>query len=253
MQPENRRHKATNRGRKTAGEKEVQRNKMIRVEDKYRCSERDMLLLEARMKAVLRPDPAAGGRPYQITSLYFDDRNDSCRQASEDGVPERKKYRIRIYNNSPDLIKLEVKYKSYNRVFKKSKTISRQDAEKLMRGECIEDPDASMDSPVTLFNLALKKDLLKPKILIEYDRAAYVFPPGNVRITFDRDLRAGRDIQSFLTGNAVYAPVKEADRILEVKYDEFLPGFIARLLESGNMNQTAYSKYRLGRDLMQEV
>ena len=226
---------------------------MIRVEDKYWCSERDMLLLESRVKAVLRPDPVAGGRPYRITSLYFDDRNDTCWQASEDGVSHRKKYRIRIYNGNPDLIKLEVKYKSYNRVFKRSQTIPRADAEKLMRGECIEDPRESMDNPVTLFNLAIKTDLLRPKIIIDYNRTAYTFSPGNVRITFDRNLRASRDINSFLNGDTAFTPVKDTDKILEVKYDEFLPGFIARLLEFGNMNQTAYSKYRLGREQMQEV
>lgn len=226
---------------------------MIRVEDKYWCSERDMLLLESRVKAVLRPDPMAGGRPYQITSLYFDDRNDSCWQTAEDGVSERKKYRIRIYNNNPNLIKLEVKYKSYNRVFKRSRTIPRADAEKLMRCECIEDPRESMDNPVTLFNLAIKTDLLRPKIIIDYHRTAYTFSPGNVRITFDRSLRVSRDIGRFLNGDTVFAPIKEADKILEVKYDEFLPGFIARLLEFGNMNQTAYSKYRLGREQIQEV
>ena len=226
---------------------------MIRVEDKYWCSERDMLLLESRVKAVLHPDPMAGGRPYRITSLYFDDRNDTCWQASEDGVSHRKKYRIRIYNGNPELIKLEVKYKSYNRVFKRSQTIPRADAEKLMRGECIEDPRESMDNPVTLFNLAIKTDLLLPKIIIDYNRTAYTFTPGNVRITFDRNLRASRDINSFLNGDTAFTPVKDTDKILEVKYDEFLPGFIARLLEFGNMNQTAYSKYRLGREQMQEV
>lgn len=226
---------------------------MIRVEDKYWCSERDMLLLESRVKAVLRPDPMAGGRPYRITSLYFDDRNDTCLQASEDGVSHRKKYRIRIYNGNPELIKLEVKYKSYNRVFKRSQTIPRADAEKLMRGECVEDPRESMDNPVTLFNLAIKTDLLLPKIIIDYNRTAYTFTPGNVRITFDRNLRASRDINSFLNGDTAFTPVKDTDKILEVKYDEFLPGFIARLLEFGNMNQTAYSKYRLGREQMQEV
>ena len=59
---------------------------MYRVEDKYSCSERDMLLLEARMKAVMRPDPAAGGTSYRISSLYFDDPADSCLAESEDGA-----------------------------------------------------------------------------------------------------------------------------------------------------------------------
>ena len=224
---------------------------MIRVEDKYWCSDRDMLLLESRVKAVLRPDPVAGGRPYRITSLYFDDRNDTCWQASEDGVSHRKKYRIRIYNGNPDLIKLEVKYKSYNRVFKRSRTIPRADAEKLMRGECIEDPRESMDNPVTLFNLAMKERLLRPAIIIDYRRDAYIFPAGNVRITFDREIRTGGNAGSFLNGKAACTPLREADRILEVKYDEMLPGFIGRLLELGNMNQVSYSKYRLGREQLE--
>ena len=49
----------------------------------------------------------------------------------------------------------------------------------------------------------------------------------------------------------MYTPVDETDRILEVKYDELLPGFIARLLEFGNMNQISYSKYRLGREQLE--
>ena len=35
--------------------------------------------------------------------------------------------------------------------------------------------------------------------------------------------------------------------VLEVKYDEFIPDFLVQLLELGNMQQTAYSKYQLCR------
>ena len=35
--------------------------------------------------------------------------------------------------------------------------------------------------------------------------------------------------------------------VLEVKYDEFLPDFIAKQLEIGILRQTAFSKYYLGR------
>ena len=224
---------------------------MYRVEDKYSCSERDMLLLESRVKTVMRPDPAAGGAPYRISSLYFDDPEDSHWADSEDGVSCRKKYRIRIYNNTADVIKLEVKYKAYNRILKKSRTISREDAEKLIAGECIEDREESMDNPVTLFNLAMKERLLRPVMIIDYRRDAYTFPAGNVRITFDREIRAGGDAGSFLTGKAVCVPLEETDRILEVKYDEMLPGFIGRMLELGNMNQISYSKYRLGREQLE--
>ena len=36
--------------------------------------------------------------------------------------------------------------------------------------------------------------------------------------------------------------------MLEVKYDEFIPGFLLQLLELGNMQQSAYSKYQLCRE-----
>ena len=68
---------------------------MYRVEDKYWCSERDMLLIQSRVKTVMRPDPAAGGVPYRITSLYFDDLDDTQWADSEDGVSYRNKYRIK--------------------------------------------------------------------------------------------------------------------------------------------------------------
>lgn len=224
---------------------------MYRVEDKYRCLERDMLLLQSRVKIVTRPDAGAGAAPYRITSLYFDDYRDSCLAETEDGVGFRSKYRIRIYNNSADLIKLEVKDKTYNRIRKKTAIISREDAEKLIAGECIEDPKESADNPVTLFNLAIRQNLLRPRIVIDYNRTAYTFSPGNVRITFDRDIRASLDTGKFLDCGCAYTPMKDGDRVLEVKYDEMLPGFIARLLETGNMNQTTFSKYETGRQQLE--
>lgn len=210
-----------------------------------------MLILESRVKVILRPDAYAGKPSYQVTSLYFDNREDTLWRDAEDGVSFRNKYRIRIYNNVPDPIKLEVKYKAYNRVYKKSKTITREEAARLIAGECLEDPEPSMDSPVTLFNLALRQDLLRPRAVVDYHRSAYIFVPGNVRVTFDRDIRASSRFEGFLDGACPWTSVDETDRILEVKYDEFLPGFIAQLLETGNMLQYSYSKYRLGRERLE--
>ncbi len=220
---------------------------MYRVEDKYICTEKDMLILQSRMKIVLKPDLYSDNGAYRVTSLYFDDYDDTGLLDSEDGVSFRRKYRMRIYNGSSDLIKLEVKYKSYNRVFKRSRTISPDMAEMLIRGQIVNDSDDSMDNPVTLFNLAISQNLLRPKVVVEYDRSAFIFSPGNVRITFDRNIRMSNDVSGFLEDRCIYSAISEADRILEVKYDEFLPGFVAGLLESGNMIQTSYSKYRLSR------
>lgn len=225
---------------------------MYRVEDKYRMSESDLYLLQSRLKIVLDTDAnAADG--YTITSVYFDDLFDSHLQDTIDGNRMREKYSIRIYNGSFDIIKLEVKYKRNNRVKKQSARITYEQMCALMDGRCIEDEESSLDSPITLFNTAIRKRGLRPKVIVEYDRTAYVFEPGNVRITLDRNLRASDQMEVFERGGKLYYEYpQEPGRVLEVKYDEFLPGFIAGILELGNMNQTSYSKYRLCREIKGE-
>ena len=223
---------------------------MYRVEDKYNCSETQLVMLQSRMEAALRPDSNEGGpEGYSIVSLYFDDFQDSCLQDTEDGVNRRSKYRIRIYNDSLDVIKLEVKTKQDNRIQKQSKTISRAEMESLMRGECIAD-QGSFEDPATLFNLAIKNEGLRPKAIVAYERKAYVYEPGNVRITFDRNVRASNRVEDFGQKNISYDFLQEYDKVLEVKYDEFIPDFLLQLLEVGNMQQSAYSKYQLCRERM---
>ena len=221
---------------------------MYRVEDKYNCSAAELITLQSRMEAVLRPDVNEGGpEGYRITSLYFDDFADSCLRDTEDGVNRRNKYRIRIYNDSLDVIKLEVKTKQDNRILKRSRSISIADMKRLMNGEGIEDT-ASGDDPATLFNLAIKTQGLRPRVIVTYERKAYVYEPGNVRITFDRNVRASGRVEAFGEKNISYDFLQECDKVLEVKYDEFIPDFLLQLLELGNMQQSAYSKYQLWRE-----
>ncbi len=221
---------------------------MYRVEDKYNCTAAELVTLQSRMEAVLRPDSNEGGPDgYRITSLYFDDFRDSCLRDTQDGVNRRNKYRIRIYNDSLDVIKLEVKTKRDNRILKHSRNISIAEMESLMKGECIED-SASGEDPATLFNLAIKTQGLRPRVIVAYERKAYVYEPGNVRITFDRNVRASGRVEEFGQKNISYDFLQEYDKVLEVKYDEFIPDFLLQLLELGNMQQSAYSKYQLCRE-----
>lgn len=119
--------------------------------------------------------------------------------------------------------------------------------ESLMRGDCIED-EGSAEDPATLFNLAVRTQGLKPKVIVAYERKAYVYEPGNVRITFDRNVRASSRVESFGQKNISYDFLREYDKVLEVKYDAFIPDFLLQLLELGNMRQSAYSKYQLCRE-----
>lgn len=224
---------------------------MYRVENKYNCSERELLILQNRLEGVLQADSNENhSEGYSIISLYFDDLQDNCLNDTVDGVEMRDKYRIRIYNNSLDVIKLEVKSKKDGYIYKKSKTITKGEADMLMRGECIED-SSSVEDPATLFNVAIRTRGLRPKVIVAYERKAYVFGPGNTRITLDRNVRASNRVEDFGSENISYDFLHEYDKVLEVKYDEFIPGFLLQLLELGNMQQTSYSKYQLCRELFE--
>ena len=223
---------------------------MYRVEDKYSCTLQELAMLQSRIGTVLKPDSNENDEEgYSIISVYFDDIYDTHMQDTVDGNSIRDKYRIRIYNHSFDTIKLEVKSKNYNRVNKKSALITFAQMQQLLQGNSIEH-GYSFDDPATLFHIAMSQRKLVPKVIVAYERKAYIYEPGNVRITFDRNIRASNQIGLFGRQEISYDILRqENDAVLEVKYDEFMPEFISQMLETGNMRQTSYSKYRLCREI----
>lgn len=222
---------------------------MYRVEDKYALPDEDFMLMRKRMETILQSDSnSLGDKEYKISSLYFDDIYDTHYRDTVDGVPYRNKYRIRIYNDSFDTIKLEVKTKQYNRIGKRAAGITYEQMQALMHGEVLEWPD-DCDDPRAAFNLAIRAENLKPKVIVTYERKAFIYPSGNVRITFDRNIRGSNRIEAFGNADLVYDYPVESANVLEVKYDEFLPDFIAQALETDSMWQTSNSKYRICREI----
>ena len=218
-----------------------------RAEDKYIVTDAELALAEARISPLLEHDEHQKGRCYEIRSLYFDDADDSGMAENESGDDMRRKYRIRIYGNSDAFIRLEVKEKYRGFTKKISCGISRDEFEAIADGSMPFVPDRR--SALNLFMLQKRTADLRPRILVVYERSAFVYPAGNVRITFDRNILASGHINSLFDGNIPgLIPVMPGGRhILEVKYDEFLPRFIASQLETGHMQQTAFSKYYLSR------
>lgn len=221
---------------------------MYRVEDKYIVSGNRLWILEQHIAMLLPIDSSSNENGYKISSLYFDDIMDSMLADTLDGNPVRDKYRIRIYNDSFTNIKLEVKRKKYNRVYKISSEITLDELHDLMSGRLIPDRN-NLNDARTLFNLAIRTRELVPKIIVTYDRRAYVYESGNVRIMFDRNIRASDQWNLFGGQSIKYDYAETPGTVLEVKYDEFIPKFIMQVLETGNMLQTSNSKYEICREI----
>lgn len=221
---------------------------MYRVEDKYVISDNRLWILEQRIALLLPFDKLSNDDGYKISSLYFDDAVDSMLSDTLDGNPFRDKYRVRVYNDSFSTIKLEVKRKKYNRVFKISSEITEDELQALMLSQTIREGNNFNDAR-TLFNLAIKVKGIRPKIIVTYDRKAYVHEAGNVRITFDRNIRASNQCDLFGKHDIRYDFLMDNGAVLEVKYDEFIPRYIMQALETGNMLQISNSKYKICREM----
>ena len=74
----------------------------------------------------------------------------------------------------------------------------------------------------------MKTQQLRPRVLVSYVREPYVYAAGNVRVTFDSNIRTSLFQRDFLDGALpdIIATDAPGDIILEVKYDAFLPEII---------------------------
>ena len=91
----------------------------------------------------------------------------------------------------------------------------------------------------------MKTQQLRPRVLVSYTREAYVYTAGNVRVTFDSNIRTSLFQTDFAKGQLydISATDNSGDMILEVKFDRFLPEIIACLLQTDELRQQAFSKY----------
>ena len=224
-------------------------NEPFRHELKFLVAPHQIQILRQRLRHWLHKDPYAGptGR-YRISSLYFDDAADSALYEKLAGLEHREKIRVRIYNGSSETILLEKKIKGGDGVRKERLRITRPIYEAMREGNPA--PLADSGSPF-LESVAwqMKNRLLRPKVIVDYVREAYVHPLGNVRITFDMDLRSGlTNLDLFRQAPLVPAPV-DGLTILEVKYDSFLPRPAQDLLQLEGLTRQAASKYVLCRTM----
>ena len=219
----------------------------FRHELKYICSDLELRIVEQKLRTVMRRDPHADENgEYLIRSVYFDDYHSSRFFENEDGVDPREKFRIRVYNRSDGRISLEKKIKSHGMTGKQNCLIDRETCMRMLEGQSISD---RLGQHPLLDEWIIQRETarLRPVMLGEYVRKPYIYPLGNVRITFDRYISAScrvRDIFEARTSRIEVLPT--GYHVLEVKYDDFLPDVIYRLIDSGHMRQTTFSKFYLG-------
>ena len=220
----------------------------FRYESKYRLNAKQAGVLQVKVQGLLRPDSHAGqGGSYRIRSLYFDDIHDTCLSDNLRGKDPRSKFRVRYYNEDLSYLRLEKKLKYRGMCRKESCSLTEEECITLMHGQI---PPITDDMPLVKKKLLTELELrgLKPKVIVTYERLPFVYPAGNVRITFDRKLTSSDEVGKFLTGDYIQRPIMPCgESLLEVKWDELLPRHIKETLQTEELVRTAFSKYTMCR------
>jgi hypothetical protein len=219
-----------------------------RYELKHYINYADILQLRARLPFVASLDKnAEDGNGYRVKSLYFDNYNDKALKEKIDGVNEREKYRLRLYNDDTSFIRLERKSKKNGLCFKESAIISERECRQLLDGDLSALKENGNPLCLDLYT-KMHYQQLRARNIVDYRREAFIYSMGNVRVTLDYDIRTSSNINDFLNPTPVPIPISGV-YILEVKYDNFLPEIIRGMVSLSSRRSTAFSKYAVTRIL----
>ena len=219
-------------------------NQGYRHELKFLISKTDAELLKRRLPHMMERDPHAGpSGQYTIRSLYFDDFYHHAYDEKMDGINKRSKYRIRYYNYDTRILKLEKKEKLGNLTKKTAQTITFSQAAALQGLSPVESPDAPL---LRELQGKVTHEGYRPMVLVDYDRTPFICRDGNTRITLDENLRTRPFCTDLTASPQAMIPLLERNQvILEVKFDDFLPGYLADAISDIPKANMAISKFAL--------
>lgn len=212
-----------------------------RHEYKHEINTSDMMAVRHRLRAVAKPDEHATDGRYFIRSLYFDNVSDKALREKIDGVNRREKFRIRYYNHDTSLLHLEKKSRQNGLSTKSVTFLTSEEVQLIIQNRT--DFMRLSDRPlVQELYCKMRSQGLYAKTIVDYTREAFVYAPGNVRITLDYDLRTALRCTDFLSPDCVTVPIP-AVCILEVKWDSFLPAVIRDAVQLTGRHSSSFSKY----------
>ena len=215
-----------------------------RHELKYNINMAEYFGLRSCLDGIMERDEYSVGGAYSVESIYFDNFRDRALKEKIFGVNEREKFRIRLYNGDLSFIRLEKKQKKDGMCKKVSTRINEDVMNAMLDGTL---PLLS-DDLLREFYVKKNVDLLMPKTIVRYRREAFTYGPGNVRVTFDSDIRTGMYSCDFpMTDDGMPAAVP-GFIVLEIKYDEFLPDAVRDAVQAGYPRVQAFSKYAACRE-----
>ena len=175
-----------------------------------------------------------------IQSLYFDTSNDLLALRSLEHPLYKEKLRLRCYGKADNSSKLflEIKKKSLGIVYKRRIETNIRECNDFINYYL--DYEGQIGSEINYFRNYYKS--LRPKILLLYEREAFIDLNSDLRITFDYDIRY-RDYDLELSSNLNGKKLVNDYVLMEIKTSYAYPLWLARFLSDNKIFKVSFSKY----------
>jgi len=206
-------------------------------------------------------DPYCADQPdnnYTVRSIYFDSDDLLFYHEKIDSVKTRRKLRVRTYNTqeTDSIAFVEIKRK-FGRVGCKDRLmLPLEKVDHAMNGvkpETVlgENPNFKDRSVLGKIRYLLNMKRLHPVVLITYDREAFLGQRDpTTRVTFDRNIRSLLNpTMEQLFDESALVQFEDHQFVLELKFNEAMPGWMAVLIRKLNLRSESYSKYCTGLDV----
>lgn len=174
-----------------------------------------------------------------ISSLYYDTDNFRLIRTSIEKPKYKEKLRLRCYGFGKDKkVFLELKKKVYGVVYKRRIVLNSEQAFAFFEKD-VPLPESQIAREITYFKDYYGK--LFPAFLVLYDRTAYA-GEGDLRITFDKNVRYRRERMNFWSGGDGELLLDEGDVLMEVKTSKGFPFWLVEILNKYRLYGCSFSK-----------
>ena len=185
---------------------------------------------------------------YIVDSLYFDSNSHLAFHTKLAGIQRRYKLRLRTYRGQSESAPMfaEIKNK-FGSIIQKQRTELSQHSVNYILGNETSCPDAAHDKSLELFITRMKKNNMRPKVIVSYTREPLHWIYNHrLRITFDANLSFERARQHEFQTPSATTPLIPGHTILELKCDGSIPAWFSQIIAQFQLQHISVSKYCTG-------
>ena len=201
----------------------------MRKEIKYAIDRIEYSQIQQILNVIMKKDKNSKEiGTYKVRTIYFDNYIHEMQNDKKNDINAVRKYRIRMYNNEDEKIFLERKTNENDFIKKVKHQIKKEDVRNILQGKYKDILDENETLKMEFYlNINLKQ--IRPVLLVEYEREAFVDEISKVRITIDKNIKSTTNCNKF------FDKIEEREGnkyILEIKYEKYLPDYINNIVKN---------------------